>query len=59
MVKPRIVKSGKGEWKSLSFDPADFSANDLEGIIGIEELTDYSPEDFKPSKVMSGDSENI
>ncbi|XP_034242516.1 ATP-dependent RNA helicase DDX24 [Thrips palmi] len=50
MVKPRIIKGGKGQWKSISLDPTVFSAADLDGVIGIEELTDYSIINAKRSK---------
>lgn len=51
MVKPRIIKSGGSGWKPIALDPSVFKANDLEGLIGIEELTDYSIGRIKPAKV--------
>lgn len=52
MVKPRIIKSGGSGWKPIALDPSVFKANDLEGLIGIEELTDYSIGRVKPAKVL-------
>lgn len=50
MVKPKIIQSGKGQWKSIELDPTLFNAEDFEGVIGIEELTGYSVSNSKRSK---------
>ncbi|KAK3927781.1 ATP-dependent RNA helicase DDX24, partial [Frankliniella fusca] len=50
MVKPRVIKSGKSGWKAVSIDPSAFTSTDLQGLLGIEELTDYSIKGAKDSK---------
>lgn len=51
MVKPKVIKSSKSKWKPVSIDPTTFNPADFEGLIGIEELTDYSVGE-SGSKVM-------
>lgn len=50
MVKPRVIKSGKSGWKPVSIDTSAFTPTDLQGLAGIEELTDYSIKGTRVSK---------